>query len=115
MYATLKVTLCICLCVLSQILGADTKQPDAIGKPSKNNFVPTGGRGSDPEVHKVPEHANLVRRFFLKISLLAENVDENPRVKNTESLVSHVYFILPENVLYTLFSQKQPILAEHFL
>jgi hypothetical protein len=67
------------------------------------------------EVHKVPEPANLVRRKFWKISLLAENFDQNLRVENTETFLSHVYFILPENFLYTLFSQKQLILTEHFL
>jgi hypothetical protein len=41
-----------------------------------------------PEVHKVPEPANLVRRKYLKISLLAENFDQNPRVENTETFLS---------------------------
>ena len=40
--------------------------------------------GSSPEVYKVPEPAKLVRRIFLKISLLAENFDQNPRVENAE-------------------------------
>ena len=57
-----------------------------------------------PEVPKVPEPANLVRRKHLKISLLAENVDQNPLVENTETFLSHVYFILTENLWYTLFS-----------
>ena len=56
------------------------------------------------EVHKVPEPANLVRRKFWKISLLAENFDKNLRVENTETFLSHVYFILNENLLYILFS-----------
>ena len=67
------------------------------------------------EVHKVPEPANLVRRKFWNISLLAENFDQNLRVENTKTFLSHVYFILPENFQYTLFSQKQLILAENFL
>ena len=66
------------------------------------NPISTGG-GPRTEVHKVPEPANLVRRKYLKISLLAENVDQNPRVENTETFLSHVYFILTENLLYTLF------------
>ena len=67
------------------------------------------------EVHKVPEPSNLVHRKFWKISLLAENVDQNPRVENKEPFLSQVYFILTENFLYRLFSQKQLILAENLL
>ena len=40
---------------------------------------------SRPEVHKVPEPANLVHRKFWKISLLAENFYQNPCIKNTET------------------------------
>jgi hypothetical protein len=43
---------------------------------------------SCPEVHKVPEPANLVRRKYLKISVLAENFDQNPRIENTETILS---------------------------
>ena len=57
-----------------------------------------------PEEHKVPEPANLVRRKYLKISLLAENFDQNPPLENTETFLSHVYFVLTENSLYTLFT-----------
>ena len=39
---------------------------------------------SRAEVHKVPEPA----RKYLKISLLTENVDQNPRVENTDTFVS---------------------------
>ena len=56
------------------------------------------------EVHKVPEPANLVRRKLLKISLLAENVDMNPRAENTETFLSRIYLILTETFLYTLLS-----------
>ena len=40
------------------------------------------------EVYKVPEPANLVRRKYLKISLLAENFDQNPRVEYTDTFLS---------------------------
>ena len=63
-------------------------------------------------MHKVPEPVNLVRRKYLKISLLAENVDYNPRVENAEKFLSHVHFMLTECLLYTLFSQKCFILTE---
>ena len=63
-----------------------------------------GGGDTTPEVHKVPEPANLVRRKYLRISLMAENFDQNPRIENTEMFLSQVHFILTESVLYTLFS-----------
>ena len=59
-------------------------------------------RSLGAEVHKVPELANLVRRKYLKISLLAENFEQNPRVENTETFYSQVYFILTEKFLYIL-------------
>jgi hypothetical protein len=65
---------------------------------------PIGRDTLQSEVYKVPEPANLVRRKYLKISFLAENVDQNPRVENTEIFLSNVFCILTENLLYTLFS-----------
>ena len=59
---------------------------------------------SEPEVHKVPEPANLVRRKYLKISLLAENNDQNPHVENTKTFTD--LFHSCRNLLYILFSQK---------
>ena len=66
----------------------------------------TDGLGRLAEVHKVPEPANLVRRKYLNISLLAENFDQNPRVESTETFLSQVQFIITENLLYTLFSGR---------
>jgi hypothetical protein len=76
---------------------------------------------STPEVYKVPEPANLVRRKYLKISLLAENFYQNLRIENMETFTglfqSHRKFsehinlmeknlIFAKYFLYTSFSQK---------
>ena len=71
-------------------------------------------RGFNPEVHKVPEPGILVRRKYLKISLLAENFKQIPRIESTETFLSQVYYILTENLLFTLFSRKQLILEDNF-
>ena len=58
------------------------------------------------EVHKVPEPANLVRRNFFKILLLAENFDQNPRVTKCKNLnVSAEQKIVCENRNNLVFKQ----------
>ena len=62
--------------------------------------------------------AYCVVKYAYKFSvhmIRSENCDQNPRIENTETFLSQVYFILTENVLQLLFSQKQLILVENFL
>ena len=60
-----------------------------------------------PEVHKVPEPENLVRRKFWKISLLAENFDQKPLVEKNRNFSFTCLFHYPSN-----FSAQCIILTE---
>ena len=68
----------------------DEKDSSKIITAAKKSYI----RVCHSEVHKVPEPANLVRRNFWKISLLAENFDQNPRVENAEIFCPQNIFCL---------------------
>ena len=57
----------------SDIILADTPA----NRPTRIRRAP---REIYPEVHNLPEPANLVRRKYLKITYLTENIDPNPRL-----------------------------------
>ena len=72
------------------------------------------------EVNKVAEPANLVRRKYLKILLLAENCYQNPRIENTENFCPQNIFCLHWSHIKSSFLQKKHfqnsfILTENFL